>query len=143
MPERNMFFTYIYINFFFNFKRYSPSTHTREKSILVEIYHLARIFAQVLRWISKRRIYFLNFDWLEKLILQRNISLRRKVGMISTFSSRNISLQRKFGISYNIPKNPISIVKYFIFFKDTKPFSSQYCIYTNIQIIIQIYRHIV
>ena len=62
---------------------------TREKSILVENYHLSRIFSQALRWISTRRIYFLHFDWLEKLILQRNISLRRKVGMISTFSPQN------------------------------------------------------
>ena len=37
---------------------------------------------------------FLHFHWLEKLILQRNISLRMKVGMISTFSPRNISVQR-------------------------------------------------
>ena len=40
-----------------------------------------------------RRIYFLHFDWLEKFDSQRNISLRRKVRMISTFSWRNISLQ--------------------------------------------------
>ena len=97
MPERNTFFQhYLHQLFFFNFQRYSPNTvllKTREKSIL-ENYHLSRIFAQVLRWISTRRIYFLHLDWLEKLILQRNISLRRKVGMIYTFSPRNISLQR-------------------------------------------------
>ena len=48
MPERNTFFTYIYTNFFFNFQRYSPNTillKTREKSILVENYHLSKIFA--------------------------------------------------------------------------------------------------
>ena len=44
-----------------------------------------------LRRISTRRIYFLHFDWLEKLILQRNISLRRKVEMISIFSPQNMA----------------------------------------------------
>ena len=128
MPERNMFFNiYLHQRFFLIFN--IVHTHTREKSILVENYHLSRIFAQVIRWISTRRIYFLHFDWLEKLILQRNISLRRKVGMISTFSPRNISLKRIIRL--------VDRPKYFIYFKDivcdTKSFSAQsFCIYTNI-----------
>ena len=46
MPERNVFFNIYLLQFFLIFN-VIVHTHKREKSILVENYHLSRIFAQV------------------------------------------------------------------------------------------------